>query len=183
MFTVFFLGLLLTEHLVAACVCHTSRRDEEISICAVRDLLLPVVEPSSVRPHEVTDPVSVILDDLMEAAHMPKDDLLALQSTSERERSRADVKAVDMMAQCLDKPSSIPLLLFDLKSLLVRLSCFVVDNQHLSAEDKKKLCHLLACRFLAAVCVKTVLRLVLRSSRSTVNRFASGKLRKEEQCG
>ncbi|VDP05214.1 unnamed protein product [Heligmosomoides polygyrus] len=50
-------------------------------------------------------------DDLINVTDIRKEDLIALQS--------------------------VPLLLFDLKSLLVRLSAFVLDNQHFSVDDKK----------------------------------------------
>ncbi|VDL83535.1 unnamed protein product [Nippostrongylus brasiliensis] len=62
-----------------------------------------------------------------------------------------------------------------MKSLLIRLSAFVLDNQHLSAEDKKKLCTVLARSVLSAVCVKTVLRLLMRSSKSTLDEIATSE--------
>ncbi|EYB87912.1 hypothetical protein Y032_0255g327 [Ancylostoma ceylanicum] len=175
----------VTEHLIAACICRTSRRDEEMSVCAVRDLLLPKLEEPSPAYKVEEEQLAAIDDDLIDVAQIRRDDLIALQSTSERERARRSggEASIDSRTHFLDKPSSVPLLLFDLKALLVRLTAYVVDNQHLSGDDKKKLCQVLARRMLTVVVVKTVLRLILRSSRSTLDRFASGKYTKEEQCG
>ncbi|VDM83679.1 unnamed protein product [Strongylus vulgaris] len=128
---------LIAEHLVAACICRTSRRDEEISVCAVRDLLLPIVGESS-EAFTVKEPLPDIDDDLIDVAEIGERDLLALRSTADLERSRRYADTTPK-THFLDKPSSIPLILFDLKSLLIRLSAFVVDNQHLSGEDKKSM--------------------------------------------
>ncbi|KAK6738147.1 hypothetical protein RB195_020325 [Necator americanus] len=174
----------VTEHLVAASICRTSRMDQEISFCAVRDLLLPKVEKSSSTFAIEKEQLSAIDDDLIDVAQIRRDDLVALQSTSGRERSRRPTEGpIDSKTYLLDKPSPTPVIVFDLKSLLVRLSAFVVDNQHLSVDDKKKLCQVLARRIMTVVSVKTVLRLILRSSRTTLDRFASGKFTKEKLCG
>ncbi|KAK6049421.1 hypothetical protein COOONC_13074 [Cooperia oncophora] len=168
----------VTEHLIAACVCRTTRRDEEISLSAVRDLLLPKIEENlSVQVTE-EEPLTCSDDDLINVSDIRMEDLMALQSTSARERSRRHSltdRPGNSRTYYLDKPSSVPLLLFDLKSLLIRLSAFVLDNQHYSADDKKKLCQVVTRTMLSAVCVKTVLRLLLRSSQSTLDDIAAGK--------
>ncbi|XGW09522.1 hypothetical protein V3C99_011646 [Haemonchus contortus] len=168
----------VTEHLIAACVCRTTRRDEEISLSAVRDLLLYKYEPNLTMQVTEEEPLTFSDDDLINVSDIRREDLIALQSTSARERSRRHSltdKPVNSRTYYLDKPSSVPLLLFDLKSLLVRLSAFVLDNQHYSTDDKKKLCQVLARSVLSAVCVKTILRLLTRSSQSTLDDIASGK--------
>ncbi|WKX95204.1 hypothetical protein Q1695_012008 [Nippostrongylus brasiliensis] len=169
----------VTEHLIAACVCRTTRRDEEISLAAVRDLLLPKFQQQEATFQVFDeDPLTFSDDDLINVSDIRRDDLIALQSTSARERSRRhslSEKPPNSRTYLLDKPSSVPLLLFDMKSLLIRLSAFVLDNQHLSAEDKKKLCTVLARSVLSAVCVKTVLRLLMRSSKSTLDEIATSE--------
>lgn len=168
----------VTEHLIAACVCRTTRRDEEISLSAVRDLLLPKFHHDLSVQIVEEESLTFSDDDLINVTDIRKEDLIALQSTSARERSRRhslSERPVDSKTYYLDKPSSVPLLLFDLKSLLVRLSAFVLDNQHFSVDDKKKLCKVLAQSLLSAVCVKTVLRLLMRSSQSTLDDIARGK--------
>ncbi|KAE9418399.1 hypothetical protein Angca_009622 [Angiostrongylus cantonensis] len=166
----------VTEHLIAACVCRTTRRSEEVSFAAGRDLLLPKFgqEHSGLV---VQDELTFSDDDLINVSDIRRDDLIALQSTSARERSRRHSVSegpVSAKTNYLDKPTSVPLLMFCMKSLLVRLSAFVLDSQYLSSDDKKKLCRVLACRVMAALAVKTILRLLMRSSLSTLNSIASG---------
>ncbi|KJH47889.1 putative zinc finger in N-recognin [Dictyocaulus viviparus] len=167
----------VTEHLIAACVCRTRRRDEEISLSSCRDLFLPQARQDVSSLINEEDPLTFSDDDLINICDIRKDDSIALQSASARERSRRHSVSegpATSKTHYLDKPSPVPLMLFGMKSLFVRLSAFVLDNQHLSAEDRKKLCHVLARRMLAALSVKTILRLLMRSSRSTLNSISEG---------
>uniref|UniRef100_A0A1I7X2G8 RING-type E3 ubiquitin transferase n=1 Tax=Heterorhabditis bacteriophora TaxID=37862 RepID=A0A1I7X2G8_HETBA len=161
---------LITEHLIPASVARTSRRDEEISLYAVKDLLLPKIQEDFAvcfflhlklifhhmiyiflifQPSCSDDGLTVSDDDLIDVVDLRPDDLRALQS--------------------------VPLLLFDLKSLFVRLSSFVIDNQRLSKEDKRQLCRVLARRILRVTIVKTFLCLLLRCSRTTLERLIKGQ--------
>ncbi|KAJ1354209.1 hypothetical protein KIN20_011087 [Parelaphostrongylus tenuis] len=172
----------VTEHLIAACVCRTTRQNEEVSLAAAQDLLLPKFGQEHL-PLLVEEELTFSDDDLINISDIRRDDLIALQSTSARERLRRHSLTEgpgSAKTNYLDKPASVPLLMFCMKSLLVRLSAFVLDSHHLSAEDKrseflKESCvHVLACRVMAALAVKTILRLLLRSSLSTLNSVSSG---------
>ncbi|PAV85098.1 hypothetical protein WR25_04516 isoform B [Diploscapter pachys] len=150
---------LIVEHLIPAVVARTNRKDEQICLTLLSQLLLHNFRTSLVATNSQEGLLTVSDDDLINETDIGRDDLRALQST--RRHSLGGLSS-GPSSPLSPEYADIPVLLNDPKFLFVRLSSFIIDNRNLSKEDKKELCYYLAKAIFQMAAVKSALMAVLR---------------------
>ncbi|CAJ0963192.1 unnamed protein product, partial [Mesorhabditis belari] len=154
--------MLVVEHLVAALVARTSNLDVKTMLCAARDLFEPTFfgDQSVDPPSSSSDSTFNFIDEIDE------DQPMIAFDTEENQRALLDVLRPSLNRprgpyDSIKKKSDVPLLLFDHRSLLVKLTAYLVQ-QRFACEEKLNLCRLVAQLCHDAALTRCCLQLLIR---------------------
>ncbi|CAD6197729.1 unnamed protein product [Caenorhabditis auriculariae] len=168
---------IVSEHLLASSVAVSVQHDENACIAALNELILQpntIVRTSQTSLEgllTVSDPDS----DFGDGSDLMADERAALRSTSRSERVRRHSMSFESLGPLTPVTQQVPLLLYEPRSLLTRLSAYVIDNRSLSKEDKTQLCKVLAGYIVGMAAVRATLRLLLRGGSRRLRRLAKGQ--------